>query len=144
MEEFASQYLMRVMDERKEKIKNDPTYQRLQEQIQSGNPTPASTYLDNIHKFSENCQRRRYMERRIRQDRGLSPNEAVEIPSPGVPPDAPRLVVQEDGHNKVINGDGSEDEFSDQEFSDGEGYGPDMSWAADQSDFSDGSNDRSL
>ena len=55
-----------------------------------------------------------------------------------------RLVVQEDGHNKVVNGDGSEDEFSDQQFSDGEGYGPDMSWASDQSDFSDGSNDRSL
>ena len=132
-----------VNELRKIQKEDDPTYQRLQQQIKNGNPTPASAYLDNIHQFAENCQRRRYMEKRLRQERGMSDNQAVEIPPPGVPMDGPRLVHKDDGQAKVVHGDGSEDAYMAEQFSDDGGFGPDMSWAANDTDFSDGSNDRS-
>jgi hypothetical protein len=121
----------------------DPTYKRLQRLQLTGNPTPASMYLDHIQKFAENCQRRRYVERRIQQERGIIREETVEIPPPGVPKDGPRLVV-ENGKETVVRDDGSTTEDYDDDdgsgFSDDGGFGPDMSWAANDSDYSNGSN----
>jgi hypothetical protein len=34
--------------------------------------------------FTNNCKKRQAMERRIRRERGMGPNEPVEIPPPGV------------------------------------------------------------
>jgi hypothetical protein len=100
-------------------------------------------YLDHIQKFAENCQRRRYVERRIQQERGIIREETVEIPPPGVPKDGPRLVV-ENGKETVVRDDGSTTEDYDDDdgsgFSDDGGFGPDMSWAANDSDYSNGSN----
>lgn len=114
------------------KQEKDPTYKRLQALNKDGNPTPASTYLDNIEKFSENCERRRYMERRITKEQGLlqsssTKHDPIEIPSPGVPKDSPRLVV-ENHQEIVVYEDGTEEPFGDG-FSEAGGFGPDMSWA---------------
>jgi hypothetical protein len=76
-------------------------------------------------KFSANCERRRFMEQRLRQERGLSSTEAVEIPSPGVARTGPRLVKDiNDGQEKIVNDDGTEEPFNGQ-------FGHDMSWAND-------------
>ena len=45
---------------------------------------PHSETLQGILEFTKNCKKRQAMERRIRQERGMGPNEPVEIPSPGV------------------------------------------------------------
>jgi hypothetical protein len=59
----------------------------------SSQSSPSSFYLQGIIDFSENCQRRRFVERRLRQEQGLGKQDAVEIPPPGVPKDGPRLLV---------------------------------------------------
>jgi hypothetical protein len=110
----------------------DPTFERLDKLNEIGSPTPASAYLDNIVHFAENCERRRFMERKLRGERGLSPTEQVQIPVPGVPRDGPRLVVKDDDQEVVVYDDGTEEPFSDSQF------GNDMSW---DSDF--GSKDKS-
>jgi hypothetical protein len=65
--------------------------------------TPASLYLESIERFSENCQRRRAMEKRIRQEQGLDKRDPVEIPISGVPRDGPRLVTLTDGQQMEVN-----------------------------------------
>jgi hypothetical protein len=98
----------------KTRKENDPTFERLQELNETGSPTPASTYLDNIIHFAENCERRRLMERKIRKERGLSKTDQVEIPIPGVPRNGPRLVTTEnDSIELVVNDDGTVEPFSD-------------------------------
>jgi hypothetical protein len=87
---------------------NNPAYRRLTKQQQRNHHTtnhettttttttvssPSSFYLQGIIDFSENCQRRRFVERRLRQEQGLGKQDAVEIPPPGVPKDGPRLLV---------------------------------------------------
>jgi hypothetical protein len=75
----------------------------------SSSPPPAafSFYLQSIISFSENCQRRRFVERRLRQEQGLvGKHDAVEIPPPGVPKDGPRLVTI----ILTTNGEGEEEE----------------------------------
>jgi len=91
-----------------------PVYLRLQQSLKEqhhhqGGTTndipksPASFYLESIQHFTENCQRRRAMERRIRQEQGLDKRDSVEIPSPGVPRDGPRLVTLTDGNQMEVN-----------------------------------------
>ena len=91
-----------------------PVYLRLQQSLKEqhhhqGGTTndipksPASFYLESIQHFTENCQRRRAMERRIRQEQGLDKRDPVEIPSPGVPRDGPRLVTLTDGNQMEVN-----------------------------------------
>ncbi|KAL3911013.1 MAG: hypothetical protein SGILL_007451 [Bacillariaceae sp.] len=130
-----------VQELAKIKSEKDPTYERLQALHKSGNAqTPASTYLDNITKFAENCQRRRYMERRIRQEQGRhNSSDRIEIPSPGVPKNGPRIVVEnEEGF--VVHEDGTTEPLSSDGFgfSDNDGFGPDMTWA-DETNYSDSS-----
>jgi hypothetical protein len=83
--------LQKVVDER------DPVYERLRRRIQSESKDtaliePIAFYLKGIVEFSENCQRRSFRERELRQEQGFGPDDAVEIPSPGVAKDGPRLV----------------------------------------------------
>jgi hypothetical protein len=95
---------------------NDPTYERLRRLNQRGgaHTTPASSYLEGIVRFCENCQRRRYVERRLRQERGLARGEPVEVPIPGVDRNGPRLVVNMLGEEMVV-GDGVDDQDFHQE-----------------------------
>jgi hypothetical protein len=65
--------------------------------------TPATFYLESIIKFTEHCQRRRAMEKGIRQEQGLDKRDPVEIPSPGVPREGPRLVTLTDGQQIEVN-----------------------------------------
>lgn len=87
----------------------DATFRRLQNQTER---TPASYYMDSIIQFCQNCERRRYFERRIRDETGVR-GTSVEIPVPGVPRDGPRLVVTSDGQETVVDKDGAEDPFVD-------------------------------
>lgn len=112
---------------------HDPTFERLDELNKTESPTPASTYLDNIVHFAENCERRRFEERKLRQERGLSSKDSIEIPSPGVSRDGPRLVVKDNEEEVVVYDDGTEEPISDAQF------GQNTSW---DSDF--GSNDKSF
>jgi hypothetical protein len=96
---------------------DDRTFERLNNLNEKGSPTPASTYLDNIIHFAENCERRRYMERKIRLEHGLSAANQVEIPITGVPRFGPRLVATEnDNIEMVIYEDGTVETFSDAQF----------------------------
>jgi hypothetical protein len=109
----------------KVQAEKDPAYERLHKLNKDGTQTPASYYLEGIMKFSANCERRRFMEQRLRQERGLSSTEPVEIPSPGVARTGPRLVKDiDDGQEKIVNDDGTEEPFNGQ-------FGHDMSWAND-------------
>jgi hypothetical protein len=93
--------------------------------------TPASYYLEGISRFSENCQRRRFVEHRTREEQGLSKDEYVEIKEP-VPSNGPRLILdvngdelqQDSSHNNT--GDGT---FMDSEFQD------DFDWDQASEDF---------
>jgi hypothetical protein len=123
--------------------KDHPAYQRLVKQLHhhhhSNNNTsaaasaaaaksPASYYLEGIIAFSENCQRRQFVERRLRQEQGLmDQNEAVEIPDP-IPRDGPRLVLVDNGSGEegggedmVIEGNDDFNEF----------HKEDIDWASD-------------
>ena len=89
-----------------------PVYSRLQQLLddqragRSDTPqTPAAFYLESIQHFTENCQRRRAMEKRIRQEQGLDNRDSVDIPPPGVPRDGPRLVTLTDGNQIEVNND---------------------------------------
>jgi hypothetical protein len=118
----------------KTRQEHDPTFERLHKLNKTGCPTPASIYLNNIIHFAENCERRLFMERKIREERGLLATDKVEIPVPGVPRDGPRLVVTDaDGIEKLVYDDGTVEPFSDSQFQDN------MSWV---SDFD--SNDKNL
>ena len=48
-----------------------------------------SPYLQNLTKFVGNCERRRSLEKSIREERGLSQDTPILIPSPGVPNNYP-------------------------------------------------------
>jgi hypothetical protein len=96
------QELVKVQEEK------NPTYERLQRLSKEGRQTPASLYLQGIVQFCENCQRRRYLEKLIRQERGLESGQPVEIPSPGVERNGPRLVVNSSGEEIVL--DSSDDD----------------------------------
>ena len=113
----------------KVQAEKDPAYERLQKlKKDEGIETPASYYLNGIVQFCANCERRRFVEQRLRQERGLSSTEPVEIPSPGVDRTGPRLVKDinddNDGQEKIVNDDGTEEPFTGQ-------FGHDMSWASD-------------
>lgn len=71
-------------------------YQRLQKR-DAQNESHAAFYIEGVEKFVENCQRRKAMERRLRQEQGLGPYDLVEILPPGVPRDGPRLLTNSDG-----------------------------------------------
>jgi hypothetical protein len=74
----------------------NPAYQRLQKR-DAQNEDHAAFYIEGVEKFVENCQRRKAMERRLRQEQGLGPRDHIEIPAPGVPRDGPRLLTNSDG-----------------------------------------------
>jgi hypothetical protein len=87
-----------------------PVYLRLQQTLKHHADSDSETsqnlsasYLESIKHFSEHCQRRRAMEKSIRQMDGLDKRDPVEIPSPGVPRDGPRLVTLTDGHQIEVN-----------------------------------------
>ena len=87
---------------RKVRDEKNPTYERLdkmsRDKMTSEPTTPASFFMEGIVLFCQNCERRRYLERRIREESGLEQTVPVKIPIPGVPRDGPRLVVgNEDG-----------------------------------------------
>ena len=73
--------------------------------------SPAAFYMQGIITFSENCQRRAFQERKIRQENGLGRNDVVTIPSPGVPKDGPRLIVKRKNtdDNSLFEGEGEEE-----------------------------------
>eukprot|EP00536_Pseudo-nitzschia_multiseries_P012169 jgi/Psemu1/290119/fgenesh1_pg.449_\ len=132
-----------VEELRKVREEKNPTYERLQK-ISRGQDsgvtegTVASYYLDGIILFCQNCERRRYFERRIREERGLGRTHPVEIPIPGVPRDGPRLVNVNSEEEKVVDKDGIEDPFDDP-------FGQKTSWANDfVSDKNDGNRDRDI
>lgn len=77
-------------------------YRRLTKLNSIGKKTPASFYLEGIIGFSENCQRRRYAERHLRQERGLPSNHPVEI-SESISNNAPRLVFGANGIEKTVH-----------------------------------------
>jgi hypothetical protein len=106
--------------------------------------TPSSFYLQGIIAFSENCQRRRFVERRLRQEQGLGKQDAVEIPPPGVPKDGPRLlmVVSSSSTNngggeeeeRVVYGHGDDDDDNnnfDSSFTNTTDWKDDTNWADD-------------
>jgi hypothetical protein len=96
-----------------------PAYQRLRNYRKDGVDTPFGLYLEVITGFVENCQRRRAMEQRLRQESGFSPNEEIAIPPPGVPRDGSRLVTKSRNGVQVEEEDGMLfDDSSSQEFVD--------------------------
>eukprot|EP00532_Pseudo-nitzschia_australis_P013403 CAMPEP_0168223180 /NCGR_PEP_ID=MMETSP0140_2-20121125/11159_1 /TAXON_ID=44445 /ORGANISM="Pseudo-nitzschia australis, Strain 10249 10 AB" /LENGTH=409 /DNA_ID=CAMNT_0008153017 /DNA_START=159 /DNA_END=1388 /DNA_ORIENTATION=- len=112
-----------VEELRKVREEKNPSYERLQKISRGGDSTIATTdptataasyYLDGIILFCQNCERRRYLERRIRDESGLGRTVPVEIPIPGVPRDGPRLVALNGEEERVIDKDGIEDPFADQ------------------------------
>jgi hypothetical protein len=108
--------LKRIRDE------GDPAYERL---TTSNHPkTPAQQYLESIIRFSENCERRKAFEHTFRQERGMQPNEPVDIPPPGVPKDGPRLITLSDGTEMEVvkTAVADEDTFRDDDTTD---------WASD-------------
>ncbi|MGK3739320.1 MAG: hypothetical protein ACI8RD_012810 [Bacillariaceae sp.] len=110
-----------VEELRKVREEKNSAYERLKMQEKS-QETAAAFFMDGIVQFCENCERRRFYERRIREERGLGKTDQVEIPIPGVPSDAPRLVVSISGEETVVDTDGIEDPFLEQ-------FGNDSSWA---------------
>mmetsp|Transcript_23098 Transcript_23098/g.64045 ORF Transcript_23098/g.64045 Transcript_23098/m.64045 type:complete len:359 (-) Transcript_23098:1723-2799(-) len=108
-----------VEELRKVREEKNPTFERLQKMRRgqdsaSTEGTAASYYLDGIILFCQNCERRRYFERRIREESGLAKTVPVKIPVPGVPRDGPRLVKLDGEEEKVVDKDGVEDPFGDQ------------------------------
>jgi hypothetical protein len=96
-----------------------PAYQRLRNFRKDRVDSPFGLYLEVITGFVENCQRRRAMEQRLRQESGLSPNDEVEIPPPGVPRDGSRLVTNSRNVVQVEEEDGMLfDDSGSQEFVD--------------------------
>lgn len=89
-----------VKELQKVKREENPAFQRLTKLNARGDQTPASFYLEGIIAFSENCQRRRFEEQRLRQELGLSQAEPVNIPKP-IPPNGPRLILNADGDEEV-------------------------------------------
>ncbi|KAG7366476.1 hypothetical protein IV203_029146 [Nitzschia inconspicua] len=114
-----------VQELRKIRKEQDPTFERLDKLNQTGSHTPASVYLDNIISFAENCERRKFVEHKLRQERGLSSDDLVDIPSPGVPRDSPRLILNDIDQEMVMYDDGTEEPISDPRFE------HDMSWDSD-------------
>lgn len=89
----------------------NPAYIRLREDKKN----PASKHLESIIKYAQNCQRRHFVERQIRRDKGedeLVPSSMlqdginvasmVEIPPPGVSRMGPRLISYKDDAGKVV------------------------------------------
>ena len=128
-----------VEELKKLKEEKNPTYQRL-ERINRENttePTAAAFYMSGVTLFCQNCERRRYLEKCIREETGLNKTSPVKIPFPGVPKDSPRLVVEKDGTEHIIDKDGIENSFQEQ-------FGQGPSWSNDfLSDDYDGDQGRS-
>ena len=80
-----------VQELRKVQQEKNPAYKRL-EKMNHTEPTAASFFLEGIVQFCHNCERRRYLEKKIREQSGLEQMAPVNIPIPGVPSDGPRLV----------------------------------------------------
>jgi len=113
-----------VEELRKVREENDPTYDRLQKisQEKTSEPTAASFFMEGIILFCQNCERRRYLEKRIREESGLGKSDPVKIPIPGVPRDCPRLIMGNDETENMFDKDGIENTFLEQ-------FGQDTSWA---------------
>lgn len=104
-----------VQELRKVQQEHNPTYERLKRiNNNSHGSTPASYYLEGIVGFSENCQRRQFMERQLRQESGLGPYDKVEIPEPGVPRDGPRLIDNSEGGEEEVSTDTFDYDFGDE------------------------------
>ena len=103
----------------------NPAYERLERisREKVTEPTNASFFMEGIVLFCQNCERRRYFERCIREESGMAKSIPVKIPSPGVPRDYPRLVKGSDGTESVIDKDGIDDTFLEQ-------FQQDTSWAS--------------
>eukprot|EP00535_Pseudo-nitzschia_heimii_P008333 CAMPEP_0197190010 /NCGR_PEP_ID=MMETSP1423-20130617/20823_1 /TAXON_ID=476441 /ORGANISM="Pseudo-nitzschia heimii, Strain UNC1101" /LENGTH=354 /DNA_ID=CAMNT_0042642287 /DNA_START=174 /DNA_END=1238 /DNA_ORIENTATION=- len=112
----------------------NPTFERLEKisRERITEPTAASFFMEGIVLFCQNCERRRYFERSIREESGFGKSIPVKVPTPGVPRDCPRLVKGDNGIENVIDKDGIDDPFSGQ-------FHQDTSWA--KNDFSDDSSD---
>merc|ERR1711935_1066930 len=129
-----------VEELRKVREENDPTYDRLQKisQEKMSEPTAASFFMEGIVLFCQNCERRRYLEKRIREESGLGESDPVKIPSPGVPRDCPRLIMRNDETENMFDKDGIENPFLEQ-------FGQDTSWANNfVSDDYDSDQDRTM
>jgi len=70
--------------------------------------------LITISRFVQNCRRRAEYEKKLRAESGLSPDEPVSIPAPGVPSD---LELPSDGDEPKENISKSFDEFYQPDFS---------------------------
>ena len=139
------QELKTVRDEK------NPTYERLTKMNRNQTnktatttseteTTPASFFMEGIVLFCQNCERRRYLEKRIREESGLEPTVPVEIPIPGVPRDGPRLIVGENDDYGIENNNPFLEQFDHQD---------DTSWTNDfgsdnNNNGSDGGQGRSM
>ena len=112
-----------VEELRKVREEKNPTYERLEKLSRENlaEPTTASLYMEGIVLFCQNCERRRYFERRIREESGLGKTTPVQIPIPGVPKDYPRLVKGSNGVENVIDKGGIDNSFLEQ-------FSQDTSW----------------
>jgi len=121
----------------------DPTYERLEQMNKDTKtePTAAAFFMEGIVLFCQNCERRRYLERRIREENGWDKTVPVKIPSPGVPVDSPRLVANGDGTESVVGQDGTENPFLEQY---GRGMGWDNTTNFGSDDSFDGDQDRRM
>ena len=101
---FCSDIVAEIQRLQKE---HNPVFDRLKN---PNNKSPAAFYMQGIADFSQNCERRFFLERQLRQERGLAKSEAVIIPNPGVSKDGPRLVP---GSEDSIFEEEEEGEFTD-------------------------------
>ena len=113
-----------VLELQKLQKENNPAYARLSRASQQGGGSgggeirsPASFYLEGIMRFAENCQRRRFVEQRERQERGLSKDDPVEVTEP-IPRDGPRLILDIDAYSNDNNNAALQQEFQDEVSSD--------------------------
>eukprot|EP00980_Cylindrotheca_fusiformis_P013048 scaffold3267_cov140-Cylindrotheca_fusiformis.AAC.10 len=112
----------------------NPAYRRLLAQNQD---TPLGLYMNGIKHFCENCQRRAYREQELRQEQGLSSKDPVEIPHPGIPRDAPRLIQKpsengqvDDGMSDLMGNDMNQFEDDINSFGDDDSMNDDTDWSS--------------
>jgi len=101
-----------VTELQKVQQEENPAYKRLMKEYkQKGtNGSMTASYMDGIVNFSEHCQRRLFVERRLQQERHLGKFDKVDIPQPGVARDGPRLIVNGEGEEEtVVDDDGFQD-----------------------------------
>lgn len=104
-----------VKELQKVKAERNPAYERLTKFNRMGEKTPASFYLEAIEEFCQNCQRRRFVEQRLRQEQGLTENEPVEI-TERIPSNGPRLLLNETGDSIIDTTPSDDNTYLDSEF----------------------------